>query len=253
MCQSSARLCVVALLAALLIPLTTPVAWCGSYEIGDADVVKTFKIDGLVTYERTGGIQVWRRPALSFGMGLTDTIELNMGSGYGIVSPRHGDHRSGIHDAFVALKWRLGDEDPSGRRPAFAIEPEVVLPTGNRHAGMSDGVTSLVLPARVSKHYGNVRLTWQVSYSHVLSRSEDVLSYGLLYEYVMSSQLSVGMEVLNDVPLHAAGNRHWHGNAGVRWNPVANIEVHGLLGRAWQPPGGDTSTIARMGVEYQFD
>lgn len=235
---------------ALLVPAT---GFCVSYEIGDAEVIDRFKLESIITYERAPFEKVWERPSLEFGVGINERVEVVVGSGYGVTHLADGGRHRGARDAWMAVKWRMVDEDDASGMPAIAIEPEWIAPTGDRGAGMSDEHASWALPVRAVKHVGNSRWTGQVSYSQVVGHNERGLTYGGLYEYQITPTFSMGTEVLHDAAIATAAGRQVRANVGFRWNPIESVEVHGLVGRAVARGGdGDSMTVFRFGAEYVF-
>lgn len=238
-------------LASLAVLLATE-SQAANYEIGDADIIERFKVETLFAYEQRGGERAWERPGVQLGVALGGSVELVGGAGYGTLRLPDGNRRHGATDAWIALKWRLLDENPDSGMPAIAIEPEWIHPTGSHRAGLSNERAAWALPVRVIKNFGDSRLTGQVSYGQNVGGSERELSYGVLYEYQLTADLSLGTEVLRDAALRHAPGQELRLHAGVRWNPIETVEVHALVGRLLDRVGNDHAKVARLSIEYLF-
>lgn len=228
-------------------------AQASPFEIGDTDAGKGFRIQSHVAHARSNEETSWAHPAVDFGWGLSDRLELNLSTGYGAIKPRGSERLHGGHDIQLALKWQLAAEDESRARPALAIEPALSLPMGGSAAGMSSGGVVLVLPLRASRQLGSSRVIGQLSYSRDYAAQASLLGYGVLYEYQLSPRLALGAELLGDAPLQQ-GMRHVHrGHVGIRWKPDQRWEIFGLLGRSLARSGHPPVSVFKLGAEYAFE
>lgn len=237
--------------ASLLVLFATD-SRAANYEIGDADIIERFKVEALFAYEQRAGERGWERPGLQLGVALGERMELVGGAGYGSLRLPDGRRQSGATDAWVALKWRLLDENPDSGMPAIAIEPEWIHPTGSHRAGLSNERAAWVLPVRMIKSFGDSTLSGEVSYGQSVGGSERELTYGVLYEYQLTENLSMGTEVLRDAALRRSPGQELRVHAGVRWNPIQTVEVHALVGRLLDRVGNDHAKVARLSIEYLF-
>ncbi len=62
----------------------------------------------------------------------------------------------GFNDVLINYRYQLLEE--SSHRPAVSPRISVILPTGNRSAGLGDGATGVQLNVPVSKQFGNLYL-----------------------------------------------------------------------------------------------
>lgn len=243
-----------AAIAGAVLAATIAPAWSSSFEVGDADIGNGLKLQAHAVYARSDAGVAWTRPALNVGWGFAEAFEVAIGVGYGIDEPRSGSSRQGRQDASLALKWRLHDEDEDGQGVAWAIEPAISLPTGDRKAGMGGEELQLALPLRASKRIGGSRIIGQVGYSHALETGRSTLGVAALYDYWIAHDWALGLEVLHDRLMgRDLGTHHLRANAGLRWEAPRGWQLSAALGRSRAADGEPAQTLARVGIEYAFE
>lgn len=246
------RLRPVAIVGALLAATISP-AWSSSFEVGDADTGNGLKLQAHAAYARSDMGVAWTWPALNVGWGFAEAFEVTMSVGYGIDEPRTGPSQQGRQDASLALKWRLHDEDENGQGVAWAIEPAISLPTGDRKAGMGGEELQLALPLRASNRIGRSRIIGQLGYFHALETGGAALGVAALYEYWVAPDWVLGLEVLHDRSLDRVTGDHLRANAGLRWEAPRGWQLSAALGRSRAAHGEPAQTMARIGIEYAFE
>lgn len=219
-----------------------------AYEVGDTDTGTGLKLKAESMRLRSGDEVAWTRPALEAGWGFAERFELAVGSGYGVSELRDGRRHHGSHDLRLALKWRVQHESTTS--PGIALEPELIVPTGDRGAGMSGDDTLLALPLRVSRSFGRGRLTGQVAWLHAWRAGESAWSAGALYEYEVVRNLWLGAEALHDAALEDDRQVFQRGSLGFRWQSQGAWMVFGGYGRSWRHGGEGAQTSVRLGIEY---
>lgn len=235
------------ILAALVVPGR---AYASAFEVGDTDVEAGFNLSAESMRLRSGDDTTWARPALEAGWGFAENFELAVGSGYGITEFRDERRSHGSHDLWLALKWRLREE--SATSLGMALEPELILPTGDQGAGMSENDTLLALPLRVSRSFGRGRLTGQLTWLHSSRAGKSAWSGGVLYEHEVAANLWLGAEALHDTALEDHGHVSQRGTLGFRWQPQEAWMIFGGYGRSWRHGEDDAQTSVRLGIEYAF-
>lgn len=241
------------ILAAFLLVPGVPPAWSSSFEVGDADTGSGLKLQVHAAHARSDAGVAWTRPALTLGWGFAEVFEIAFGTGYGIEHPRDGHRQQGSQDASVALKWRFHEEDEDGQGVAWAVEPAISLPTGDRRAGMSEEEPLLSLPLRASNQIGKARVIGQLGYSHALETGLSAMGVAVLYEYRVVSDWVLGVEVLHDRFLGQDAGNHLRGNIGFRWESTQGWQLSGSLGHSRAAGVEPAQTISRIGIEYAFE
>lgn len=235
-------------IAALALPA---VALAGPWEVGGTSPSKTKKVKAEVTWKHTDSKDTWARPVLKFAAPLTSSSSYEVSAGYGIIEKANGATQTGAKDFTAKLKWRFLEETAS--RPALLVEPKFTFDTGDKVSGVGGGVTTLKVPVRAGKQFGKVRLTGEVFYTHGFDNQyDDTVGYGGLFEYSLTKRLLVGVDLLNDRPIHDGGRYHWRSNAAFKYKATESIELQGLIGRTIENRRGEMATNAKIVAVLKF-
>lgn len=246
-CSRSSAMVLAAILAVSIVPTQ---AGASAFEVGDTDIGNGLKLKAESVRLHSGDEVAWTQPALEVGWGFAERFELAVGSGYGISEFLDGRRHHGSHDLRLALKWRLRQE--SARTLGLALEPELILPTGDSGAGMSEDDKLLALPLRVSRSFGRGRLIGQVAWLHALQAGDSGWSAGVLYEYEVIRNLWLGAEALHETARGDDGQVSQRGSLGFRWQSQESWMIFGGYGRSWRHDRDGAQTSVRLGVEYVF-
>ncbi len=237
-------------LAAAALAASGP-AMASAYEVGDTDIGTGWKVKMQVGRFRAGDALGWTHPEFEIGWGLTDSLELAAGTGYGRMETVGGPRRYGHHDTRLTLKWGLRQESPG--RIGIAFEPDLTLPTGDREAGTGEDGVQMGLPLRLSRSFGPGRLTGQLAYLRAFADDGRTLSLGALYEHEVAAGLWAGVEILRDRGLDEYGGWERRAAIGLRWQCSEQLMLFGALGKGRYPDKAEASSSARIGIEYVFD
>jgi hypothetical protein len=134
-CMRRSRSQAMAIASTLAVSIVPDRADASAFEVGDTDVGKGLKLKAESVRLRSGDDVAWTHPALEAGWGFADRFELAVGAGYGIAEFHDGRRHHGSHDLRLALKWKLRQE--SAMSMGLALEPELVLPTGDGMAELA--------------------------------------------------------------------------------------------------------------------
>lgn len=234
--------------AVLVTALPAEQAAASAYEIGDTGTGTGFKVKAQSIRARVGHEVHWSRTALEMGWGFAPGMEATLGSGYGMADGYGGHRLHSSHDMKLALKWKLPDVLPASLD--WAIEPEIVLPTGSRSAGMGGEGMGVAVSLRASRQQGRMLATGQLAW--VKTPGEDAgWSAGALVEYEAVPTLWLGMEMLHDAPGPTEAFRR--GSLGFRWERSPRLLMFGALGRSWRRSADDEEHSVRVGFEYAFE
>lgn len=235
-----------------LVALALPAAaLAGPWEVGSTSPSKDRKVKAEVTWKHTDSKDTWARPVLKFAAPLAKDLSYEISAGYGIVERSSGAVRSGAKDVTAKMKWRFLGE--TGSRPALLVEPKFTFDTGDVASGVGGGVTTLKLPIRAGKQFGKFRLTGEIFHTHGFAHHyDDVLGYGGLVEYSPNERWVVGMDLLNDRPVHDGGRYHLRGDAAFKFKASGNVELQGLIGRSAENRRGELATNAKLVAVYKF-
>ncbi len=227
------------------------VAVAGPWEVGGTSPSKTKKIEVEVSRKHTDSRDTWARPVLKFAAPLGDDLSYEVAAGYGVVEKSSGPTRGGAKDVTAKLMWRFLDE--TDRRPVLLVEPKFTFDTGDASSGVGGGVTTLKTPLRGGKRFGKVRLTGEVFYTHGFAGEyDDLVGYGGLVEYSPNERWVVGMDVLNDRPIHEGGRYHVRGDVAFKFKAADSVELQGLIGRSVENRRGELAANVNFVAAYKF-
>jgi hypothetical protein len=125
-------------------PLTTDDAW--TVERGQFQLELGFDATRQDNHDRELG------PSLTLSYGLSDRMDLGVGSGYLFIHPTEDKKKNGLSDTEVKLKYRLMDE--RDLRPALAVTGTLKIPTASESKGLGSGQTDFGMNAIVTKNLG---------------------------------------------------------------------------------------------------
>ncbi len=103
------------------------------------------EINGEYDHDKSDGVTSTSIPlATAFTYGVTDKIDVSIGSSYQWNSSEESDttvREKGVGDTEVALKWKFFEADGL----SFAFKPVVSIPTGDKDKGLGSGKTAYSL------------------------------------------------------------------------------------------------------------
>jgi hypothetical protein len=161
-----------------------------------------------------------------------------------------GTTHQGLGDSTLELKWRVVDETPYG--VAFAVNPELLLPTGSENRGLSSGHGALLVPMVVEKHLGAVTLSGELGYGRSFDGDVDYIPLGVLVTAQPRDTLKIGMEIAGEAPADRFSDCELSINVGFKWKVTERVEIHGLGGRTARSPDSDPTTRFKLVAEVRL-
>lgn len=223
----------------------------GPWEVGSISPSKSKQIKVEITKKHTSARDTWGLPVLKFAAPLNDDLSYQIATGYGIVDRTSAAPRGGAKDLAAKLKWLILDE--SEKYPALLLEPKLTLDTGDVTSGVSDGVTTLKTSLRAGKQFGKFHVTGEIRYTHGYTHHYDnIIGYGGLIEYAANERWTMGMDLLNDRPVHDSGRYHLRSNFALKLKATHKVEVQGLIGRSIENHRGKLATNIELVSKYKF-
>lgn len=241
---------VLALLGAAAL-FVTNAAQAGPWDVGDTKPSKQYKIKFKSEWKHTSSKDSIYAPTIKFGGPISPRLSYELATGYGSVKKQGQSSQSGMDDFSAKLKVGLMSE--KGSRPDVMLEPKLSFDTGDVASGVGAGVTTLQLPLRAGKSFGNYYLTGEVRYTHGFdSGYTNKVGYGALLEYKPSPTWVVGMDLFNERPVHDGGSYHLRSNVAVKYKPGKHWEWHGLVGRSVHNAAEQPQTKVKFEIVYKF-
>jgi len=113
------------------------------------------ELDLFLQYSRFRGGSTGTLPGVSFAYGITDNLDLTLGVPVAMTQVDGVGTNMGIGDVSAGFKFRLVEEDTAGWRPAIAVAPTVIFPSGSQARGTGAGYTRAYLPVWFGKTAGD--------------------------------------------------------------------------------------------------
>jgi hypothetical protein len=180
---------------------------------------------------------------------LRQGMELSVEQGYVILKDDTGRH-TGFADLEIATKTRLLNGEDNSLGITLGAKPTLSLPTGNKHAGISDHTWGLELPVYVGRKFGGTGVYFEGFYEHVFDRHDDEYGFSGLVLHELWDGLEIGAELASKIPGGRSGDYTLTANAGVLWEVNDLLEIQALAGRTVRTPDGRPVTDVK--VEFSF-
>jgi len=166
--------------------------------------------------------------------------------------PEDGDPHAGVGDVGLGWKCRFLDEDKVGF--AASVYPQMILPTGNRHLGLGDGVMELFLPMEIGKHFCDERLFVYAEagyYQSLDGAADDAWDFGLAAEWKWTKKLTVMGEVGGKMFPYGGAPDDPFFNVGGAYHCNDTAAVIGSAGRSFRGSNSDAPEFTSF-LGFQF-
>jgi hypothetical protein len=220
----------VACLAVVATPLTARAA--SPFETGSTSIASTWELKTGITYKHERSKDSWVLPKLEVTAPISPFQEASIEISRGLRQEKSGRTTEGLRDLEAASKIRLYKGEPGSWIPTVAIEPTLVMPTGNAEKGLGDDEWRMTLPVALGWREGPFKVYAQLGYGHGFGRSTGgTIPFGALVLYEVSDTLTIGAEIAGERPCDVDTENHVVANIGLQWEPVPGIEIHWAVGR----------------------
>jgi hypothetical protein len=219
------------------------------FQVDSTGTAESVELKSSFEYRDAPSGQTLIAPKFAIAMPLGDDLEFEVGASYRNVT-REAHRTAGIGDTTLEVKWRLARE--SEHRAAFAVIPELSLPTGSQRDGLGSGHASMIIPLVAEKHIGAYQLSGQLGYARSFGGDEESFPFGVLVTVKPLERLKVGVELAGDAPSPHPSRYELNGNVGFKWEATPRMEIHGLLGRTVRSPDSGATTRFKLVVEMHL-
>jgi cobalt/nickel transport protein len=168
-------------------PLTTDDAW--TVERGK------FQVETGLDFLREDNHDRGFNPSLTFTYGVSDQMDLAIGSSYLFMHPKGGENENGIGDTEVKLKYRLANE--KDWRPAFAVAGILKIPTASESRGLGSGKVDFTINSILTKSLTK-RLTLHFNLGYTFTGetgAANELNYSLACQFILTEKWTLAGEI----------------------------------------------------------
>jgi cobalt/nickel transport protein len=180
-----------------------------SFSATTADAARPLTTDDAWTVEKSAfqleaGFDALRRdnhdreysPSLTLSYGLSERMDLGIGSGYVFSHPKEGERENGIADTEIKLKYRWMDE--KDWMPAFAVSGILKIPTASESKGFGSGQTDFGINVMVTK---NLSKRWvvhlNIGYTFIgEDHVNNELNYSVAVQFMLTEKWALVGEVV---------------------------------------------------------
>ena len=169
-------------------PLTTDDAW--TVEKGGFESEAGFDFSRQDNHDKELG------PSLTLAYGLSERMDIGLGSGYIFLDPKKNGKENGFADTELYAKYRLFDE--KGRIPAFAISGILKIPTASESKSLGSGQTDFGINTILTKNLSE-RWVLHLNLGYTFIGEDGVdneFNYSAAAQFILSKELALVGEVV---------------------------------------------------------
>lgn len=238
-------------LAGLALSLTGQPSVASPYMVSSTTTSKSTKLKFTFEDKDNGINETVTMPKVGFETPLIEhVLEFKLATSYRRVERVDRATQDGLGDTEVKLKWAIASAQAGARRPGFAIEPKLTLPTGSESKGLGSGSTELEIPLIVGWKFDRVELGAELAYVHTFGEHDGTVPLGVLGQYQATPALKLGVELVAEAPTDHFSDYEMSANAGFKWKLPHGLEVQGLIGRTVHTNGRDTDKLKFVFEKY---
>ncbi|WP_066920826.1 hypothetical protein [Steroidobacter denitrificans] len=191
-------------------------------------------------------------PKLGFETPVIDgVLEFKIAATYARLE-QHDTSVEGPGDSEVKLKWAVAPGDAARGIPAFAMEPKLVLPTGDEARSLGSGSTTLEIPFILGWKLGKTDLGIEFGYSHTFGEHDGTVPLAILGMRQIAPRLRLGLEFVAEAPTNRFSDYELECNVGFKWKLANDIEIDGLYGRTTTTPDDHRTNKAKLVFTKSF-
>ena len=237
--------------SALLAALLASVAQASPFVVSSTEPAETVELKTSIEVKTRHDDDTWSAPKMELAIPIAPDVELSFSSSYRTLRLQGEAERAGLGDSGIASKWKLVHEAP-GRHPAIAIEPELVLPTGDERDDLGDGHYGFVFPVIVGATFGRVGLSGQATYQHSFSPDGDEVELAVLTTLKATPDVKLGVELAASAPADDTSATDFSMDLGFKWGMTEAFELQGIAGTSLHTAEPGHITRYRLVGEYHF-
>lgn len=175
----------------------------------------------------TEGKETRTLPNLEYKVPVAPSLDFAAELPYKSVSRSGHATETGIGDVKFKSKWNFFDAQNLG----LAIEPVLLLPTGNDRRGLGNGDAAFELPLILGYQTNDWELGSELGYTHIRHQDKETAYLGVLALRRVTQTLRVGAELIAESPQAEMQQFDTSANVGLQWKLAHDIELEALAGR----------------------
>ena len=235
--------------ALLALAMAAGPAGASPYHVTGLDAADSWEVKLIGTYDddpfshETGG-------AIDITAPLAAGLETSVAMGKARVAQNGRPAFSGWSDTEVAVKWEVL---PMAQDGGFAVTTEPALFVPSSSHGVDEHEWRIELPVVLGYRTGPVELRGLIGYARSLESRADEMSYGLVAEYDLTGNLSIGAELAGHTDpgafVHAA---ELEADIGFTYALASKVELQGRFGQSLRDDDHAHENHAALYLEVAF-
>ncbi len=187
-------------------------------------------------------------PGVSFGYGVTDTVELDLGLSAGSIRNSGSARVSGLGDTTASVKWRFQQETAS--RPQLAVTGQIKLPTASRSQGLGSGRFDSTPGFCLGKSFGKYAFCAGAGYNFVGDPdAKNNAYYGACLTYQTTEKITLGAQVYGSTAAASGQRDELAYGVGATCNYRPNQALQVMVGRSVH---GFSDLNVYVGLSFDF-
>lgn len=183
-------------------------------------------------YEAAKGDDALTAPELELAYGLTERIELAIGTEIGHALRQGAADSTGFGDLALGAKIRLIDQ-AQGAPFSLTTAPSISAPTGSESKGFSDGEWAGRLPLILGYEGDGWSVAAEAGWSKRFDdsgRDGETIDTGFLIQRQMTERLNLGAEINGEHERARGGHSAWIATVGVIYDLTDSVAIMGNVG-----------------------
>lgn len=189
-------------------------------------------------------------PGIEWDYGIAPRLQFAITLALTGVRPNDEDDpvANGISDMFVGLKYMFVKENDY--RPAIAIYPTVVFPTGDDDKGLGNGRGWYYFPIWLEKKWGSWTSYGGAGYAvNSASEMKNFWFGGVLIQYEFNDKWTLGAEIFSEGAQSTTEKSFTVINAGGYYNIIKDVDILFSIGNHLF---GDRIFIGYIGIGFEW-
>lgn len=240
--------------ALLVVPFAAQPAFAASpFQTGSTSIAETWELKTTLNYKHNrDDSSKFTLPAVEVTAPLFGWQEASFQVSRGVIRDRNGRTMYGLRDLEAGSKIRLYKGEKESWIPTVAIEPTLIMPTGNVDRDLGDGEWRGELPVALGWRTGEAKIYLQAGYAHGFGRNRGgTYPFGALFLYGLTDTFTIGAEVAGEGARDLDEEHKVVGNIGFQWDVAPHVELHFAVGRTLRNDDGPDFQ-SKLAVQINF-
>lgn len=204
------------------------------------------------SYEWADGDDGLAAPELELAYGVTERLELAIGTSFAHAFRTGSSNQSGFSDLSFGAKYRLLDQ-ANGAPFSITTAPSISAPTGSESKGFSDGEWAGRLPIIVGFEAENWSIAAEAGWSKLFDgsgREGEVIDTGFLVQRQLTERFNLGAEINGTHERADGAGSAWIATVGAIYDVSDSIALMGNVGAGLDDDAPDATATLILQIVF---